>query len=129
ALPLVGFGELLTAARHRGFLPGLGKASFDQLGNVLLAPFALLGLYLSLRLGARWIERRSFAVYGSTPNARFRREILLGMAFAALLMTLVFGLEWLSGALAVTGHLAPAALGIASLLGLLYSLVKVASVG
>jgi membrane protease YdiL (CAAX protease family) len=129
ALPLVGLGELLTAARHRGFLSGLGKETFDQLGNVLLAPFALLGLYLSLRLGVRWIERRSFAVYGSTPNARFRRELLLGMGFATLLMTLVFALEWLSGAVAVTGHLAPATLDTASLVGLLYSLVKVAGVG
>lgn len=129
ALPVIGLGETLTAARHHGFLSSLEKEPFDQLGNVLIAPVAILALYWSLRLGARWIERRSFAVYGSSPDRRWWRELAAGMAFAALLMGLIFAVERLAGWLRITGHLDARALSRAAWIGLLFSFVKVVCVG
>ncbi|HVR97900.1 MAG TPA: hypothetical protein VMW27_14880, partial [Thermoanaerobaculia bacterium] len=129
ALPLLTLGELLSHARHRGFLSSLSKETFDQLGNVLLAPIVIVSLYWSLRLGARWIERRSFSLYGATPDRRWWRELSAGLALATLLMTLVFAVELLAGWLRMTGHLAPGAVDLAAGIGLLFSLVKVVCVG
>jgi membrane protease YdiL (CAAX protease family) len=129
ALPLITLGELLSHARHQGFLSSLAKESFDQLGNIVLAPIVILALYWSLRLGAQWIEHRGFSVYGSTPNRRWWRELACGIAFATLLMTLIFAVELLAGWVRITGHLDSAALSRAASIGIFFSLVKVVCVG
>ena len=74
----------------------MNKQTFDQIGNIVVAPFAAMLIYLSLRIGASKIEKRDFSVYGMTLSITWMRQFLLGFILSALLMTLIFVVEYLA---------------------------------
>src|SRR5262249_47387455 len=90
-------GNLFSAARNHGFLAGLNKQTFDQVGNVLIAPVAGFLIYFTLKFGATKIERRDFSIYGSRLSPVWWKEFRGGFVLAAVLMTLVFVIEYLAG--------------------------------
>lgn len=85
----------------------MNKQTFDQIGNIVVAPFAAMLIYLSLRIGASKIEKRDFSVYGMTLSITWMRQFLLGFILSALLMTLIFVVEYLAGWIHVSGFFMP----------------------
>lgn len=80
-------------------------------GNTLLlnplvsAPYTvatLLAFVGSLWLAARFVDRRPFADYGLHLNGRWWADFAFGLALGALLMALIFTLEWAAGWLEIT---------------------------
>jgi len=112
-----------------------------QLGSYLILPwFPFLpadllqpllptaAITLATLLARRWLDHRSFASLGLLWSARALKDLFFGLALSAGLMTLIFGIEWSLGWIAITGtsfqQLPTAAvLGNLAQAGLLYACV------
>ena len=126
---ILAIGTLLSYGRHRALLARLDKHTFDQIGNIVVAPFAALAIYLSLKFGSRWIERRNFSIYGITVSPVWWRELWFGFALSAALMTLIFVAELLAGWIRIEGYFRVSQAGDLLSISLLYCVVKVVVVG
>ncbi len=76
-----------------------------QQGDPLLASQAimLMAVVASVYLGRRWLDRRSFLSLGLFWNRRALQDIGAGLLIAALMMGLIFLIEWGAGWLSVQG--------------------------
>ena len=126
---VVGVSSLLSYGRHHGLLAGVNKETFDQIGNMAMALVVTPLIILSLKLGARKIERRDFSIYGVVLSRTWMRQFLGGLGLAAGLMTLVFVGEYLAGWIQITGYHEVTQPGNILAVSLLFSLVKVIAVG
>ncbi len=61
---ILALGTLLSYGRHHGLLAAVNRQTFDQIGNMIIAPFAAALIYITLKIGATKIERRDFSIYG-----------------------------------------------------------------
>ena len=126
---ILGVGLSLSYWRDHGLLSTVNKQTFDQIGNMIVAPFAAMLIYLSLRIGARKIERRDFSIYGATLSLKGAKQFLMGFALSAALMTFIFAVEYFAGWIRIEGYFGVTQPGNVLLVSLLYSLVKVVIVG
>jgi membrane protease YdiL (CAAX protease family) len=126
---VAGTGSLLTCGRHHGLLAGLNKETFDHIGNIVIAPIATALIYLSLKIGAKKIDRRDFSIYGVTLSLAWMKQFSFGFALAAVLMTFVFVAELALGWVHIEGYFNVTAAQNSLPVSLLYSLVKVIAVG
>ena len=126
---VLGSGVFLSYGRDHGLLAGVNKQTFDQIGNIVVAPVAATLIYLSLKIGARMIERRDFSIYGATLSSTWMKQFSLGFALAAALMTFIFVTEYVAGWIQVEGYFGVTQAGYVLPVSLLYSLVKVVIVG
>jgi len=128
-LGVVGVGNLLSYGRDHGLLAGLNKETFDQIGNMVVALFATTLIIVSLKLGARKIDRRDFSIYGVALSRSWMKQFFVGLGLAAGLMTFVFVVEYSAGWIHITGYFGVTKAGNILAMSFLFSLVKVIAVG
>jgi len=126
---ILGIGLSLSYGRGHGLLSTVNKQTFDQIGNMIVAPIAAAVIYLSLRIGSRKIERRDFSVYGASLSLTWAKQFLMGFVLSAALMTFIFAVEYFAGWIRIEGHFGVTQPGNILSISLLYSLVKVVIVG
>ena len=124
-IAIVGMGSLLTYARHHDLLASTDKETFDQIGNMIVAPVAAALVYLSLKVGARRVENRDFSIYGMTFSRTWIDQFLFGCALAGGLITLIFAAEYLAGWIHIEGFFRVTNPQNVISVSLLFSLVKV----
>lgn len=92
-------GSILT-----GNPPEAGNAEAAPLWvqNVLFAIQAL-GIFLSVYIAGRFIDRRKFADFGLHFNRDWWRDLGFGLALGVVLMALIFAVELAAGWIVVTG--------------------------
>ena len=94
ALLIIGFMFLLSAVVAWGIRPiagGLPDGPLLQILSSLITTAAMLGAAV---LAARRLDRRKFADYGFHFNRRWWLDLGFGLALGALLMGLIFLIEW-----------------------------------
>ena len=94
ALLIIGFMFLLSAVVAWGIRPiagGLPDGPLAQILSSLITTAAMLGAAV---LAARRLDRRKFADYGFHFNRRWWLDLGFGLALGALLMGLIFLVEW-----------------------------------
>jgi hypothetical protein len=64
---------------------------------------SLIALTLSVYLARRWYDQRSFRSLGLNWGAEARRDLLVGILIAAVLMGFIFLIEWVFGLLTFNG--------------------------
>lgn len=129
AVPLLGLGNLLSSGRDHGFLAQVNKETFDQIGNIIIGPVVTILIYLSLRIGVRKIEKRSFGVYGSGLVSEWVSEYLQGVALGAVLLAIIFVAELALGWVRIEGYVKVSAPQNLLAVSFLFSLVKIVCVG
>ncbi|HET9300859.1 MAG TPA: type II CAAX endopeptidase family protein [Candidatus Polarisedimenticolaceae bacterium] len=129
ALPILLVAEPLTWLHRRAvFLPGLSKAVYDPVVNMIVGPLVTLAVIASVALGRRWIDKRGWDAYGVCFDARGWAALPAGFGLGVLLMSAIFAVELAFGWVEVRGFLAQNA-GIPLALGLSFTLVKDLCVG
>lgn len=123
--------EPLTAAHKAGrFLPSLNKESYDRAINMIVGPLLVVAFAASVWVAARYIDRRpSLDRLGIRFDLRGWLGLFLGMSVGALLMTIVFGVEWFMGWVVVSGRQTTNVTGVTFGLALAFTSVKVVCVG
>jgi uncharacterized protein len=123
ALPVLFVAEPLTGLHKRGlFLAGYGHDDYDQAVNILIGPLLVLAVLGSIAIAARWLDKRPLRDFGLVVDRAWWTSLALGFAIGALVMTLVFAVEYAAGWVEIRGtSLAPLALA--------YSVVKALCVG
>jgi uncharacterized protein len=118
---------ILAAVAAQGVvLATFGKGS--SRGTALMAV-----LYLSFETGAAWllarfIDRRRFADYGYHVNRGWWLDFAFGLAVGALMISAIFGVEWLAGWVTVTAP-APSKDGMPLPVAVLAALLMFIAVG
>lgn len=103
ALLIVGFMFLLSAVVEwavRQASGGLPNGPLLQIVNGLITTAAMLGAAV---LAARRLDRRKFADYGFHFNRRWWLDLGFGLALGAILMGLIFLVEWGLGWIQIEG--------------------------
>ncbi len=123
ALPVLLVAEPLTWLHKRGlFLAGYGHDDYDRAVNILIGPLLVLAVLGSIAIAARWLDKRPLRDFALVVDRAWWRSLALGFATGALVMTLVFAVEYAAGWVEIRGtNLAPLALA--------YSVVKALCVG
>ena len=129
ALPILLVAEPLTwLHRRKVFLPGLAKAVYDPVVNMIVGPLVTLAVIASVALGRRWIDKRGWSAYGVRLDARWWAALPAGFGLGVLLMAAIFVFELAFGWIEVRGFLVQNA-GMPVALGLAFTLVKDLCVG
>lgn len=124
--PIILIAEPLTALHRRGlFLPDYGHESYDRIINMIVGPFLVAGVLISIAIAGRWLDHRTFADFGARIDRAWWYGLLGGFLLGTVLMTLVFVVEYASGWLAVTGFCVPNVSGVSLALAFSFSFVKV----
>lgn len=120
ALPIVLIAEPLTALHRSGlFLPLLDHDRYDRVINAIVGPLLTCGVVASVLIAARWFDRRPLSHYGVVIDAMWWRCLALGFAISGAVMLMIFGFEYVAGAIVVTSGTTT----------IWYSIVKVLCVG
>lgn len=69
----------------------------------LTIPAELVGVFGSMWIAARWIDRRPFAAYGLHLNRLWWLDFWVGLGLGALLMAGIFLVEWAAGWVSIDG--------------------------
>jgi hypothetical protein len=126
-LPAVALGESLSWLRRRGLLRGVSDLVFDKIADLFVGPLIAILILVSLALAARWLDRRRFIDLGFRITPRWLKDLAFGFAVSGLVMTALFTVAFMAGWVRVTGVPRVTA-GLPLLLGISYSVVKVACV-
>ncbi len=94
---------------------------------VLSGLFTLLSILLSVAIAGRWLDRRAFRDFGLHLSRAWWRDWAFGLGLGALLMLLIFAVEWAAGWITVTGLFRAPASGFAT--GILQSAITFVFVG
>jgi uncharacterized protein len=130
ALPVVAIAEPLTALHRRGlFLPGLAHDAYDHVVNMIVGPFLTAGVIASVALARRRLDHGTMAELGVRLDRRWWTGLALGFGVGALVMGLVFAVEYALGFVVVTGTCAVNAATVPFGLALAFSAVKCLCVG
>lgn len=129
-IPIFGIAEPLTALHRRGlFLPSYNHEAYDRVINMIVGPFLAAAVVGSIAIAGRWLDRRPFSDFGGRIDRAWWSGLGLGFGLGALLMTLLFALEYAAGWIRVTGFFAVRVAGVSLALALAFSVVKVLCVG
>lgn len=129
-IPIFGIAEPLTALHRRGlFFPGLDHEAYDRVINMIVGPVLAAAVIGSIAIARRWLDRRRFVELGGRMDRAWWSHLGFGLALGALLVTLVFAVEYAAGWIRVTGFFVPRVAGVPLGLALSFSLVKVLCVG
>jgi membrane protease YdiL (CAAX protease family) len=130
ALPIVAIAEPLTALHRRGlFLPGLGHDAYDRVVNIIVGPFLTAGVIASCAIARRRLDHGTMAELGVRLDRRWWTGLALGFGVGAVVMGLVFAVEFACGWVTVTGTFAVNAGGASLGVALAFSAVKCLCVG
>ncbi len=105
ALLIVGAMFLLSAVVEwavRQTASGLPNGPLLQIVNGLITAVAMLGAAV---LAARWLDRRKFSDYGFHFSRRWWFDLAFGLGLGAILMGLIFLVEWAFGWIQIEGML------------------------
>lgn len=91
--------EMATSQRDPAAGGGIGAA-------LIMAAVAVLGIVLPTLFAARFFDRRPVSDLGLQFTARWRRDLLFGLVLGALLVVLVFLVEYALGWITVEGFYA-----------------------
>ena len=128
--PIVLTGELLSAARKQGVLPvTLTDEVFDKVINLILGPLFAVLVVVSIWLAGRLLDRRRFADFGVHLKLNWWLDLGFGLVLGAVLMGLIFVLEFEAGWVIITGTLQSTSPALPLSLALFYPFVKVLCVG
>lgn len=128
-VPILVVAEPLTALHRRGFfLPTYGHDAYDRVINMLVGPLFTAAVVGAVAIAGRWLDHRPFAAFGVRLDGAWWRGLAVGLGLGALVMTLVFALEYAVGWITVSGLLVTTAPGVSVAFGLTFSLVKVTCV-
>jgi membrane protease YdiL (CAAX protease family) len=129
-VPILGVAEPLTWLHRRGlFLAGYAHDDYDRVVNMIIGPLLAVAVIGSIVLAARWLDHRRVEEFGVRLDRPWWNGLALGFGVGALVMTLVFIIEYALGWIMLTGTMATTMAGIPLGLSLLFSVVKVLCVG
>ena len=102
---LVTFGYILVVQLlyFAGILSPIGITMQD--GMLISSVILLAAIMLSIWLTGRWLDRRRLSGFGLHLSRSWWQDFALGLGLGALLMTLIFLVEWGSGLVTVSGTL------------------------
>jgi hypothetical protein len=128
--PVVLVGESLNAARTRGVLfAGVHDEIFDKVVNLIVGPLFTVMVVISVWLAGRLLDRRRFSEFGVHLSRAWWMDFGFGLGLGAVLMGLIFAVEWAAGWAVVTGTLQPTSPSLPLSVALIFSLVKAMCVG
>lgn len=128
--PVVLVGESLNAARKRGILfAGVHDELFDKVVNLIVGPLFTVMVVVSVWLAGRLLDRRRFTGFGVHLGRDWWIDLGFGLALGAVLMGLIFAVEWAAGWVVITGTLQTTSPNLPLSLALIFSLVKAMCVG
>jgi hypothetical protein len=129
-LPILLIAEPLTALHKRGlFLTSLDKESYDRAINIIIGPVLTAMIITSIWLAGRWLDRRKLADFGLHLTRKWYADLFFGLGLGAVLMSLVFCLEYQQGWIRAVGTFQTTVPGLSLSLGLLFSVTKDLCVG
>jgi membrane protease YdiL (CAAX protease family) len=96
---------------------------------MLNAVITLLIITAGLWMAARWIDKRLFKNFGFHFSNRWWQDFVIGLLLGVLLMSLIFGFEWLAGWIEVRWVLNLSSTGFSSLLLFFFSFIGYICVG
>jgi len=107
----------ITAAAQQPLVMGLSSVT------------TLLAAFLSVWLAGRFVDRRPFADFGFHLDLAWWRDLGFGLALGALLMAIIFVVEWALGWVEITGTLVTQRVGFSFLGAILLQAVTYLCVG
>jgi membrane protease YdiL (CAAX protease family) len=128
--PIVVIGESLSAAQKRGMLPlAFTGVIGDKLLDLIVGPLFAVLIIASVWLAGRLLDRRHFADFGLHLSRAWWSDLCFGFGLGAVLMGLIFLVEWAAGWVTIQGTFQVSVPGLPLSLALVYVLVKDVCVG
>jgi membrane protease YdiL (CAAX protease family) len=132
-LPLV---VVVIAGLLLGLASGASTAGMDTSSVtespgllVLLQMGMLLGCVLSVWLAGRFLDRRRFRDFGLRLNRDWWIDFAFGLGLGALLMNLIFLIEWVAGWITIAGTFHASTLHVSFTLALILYMINFVAVG
>jgi len=130
-IAMVGMAPLLSM--RQGVPLQQTAADWEPAGSsevmVNLSLVILVGAVLSVWLAGRFLDRRRFSDFGLHLSRDWWIDFAFGLVLGALLMALIFLVEWTAGWITITGTFHAPATHISLVLGLLLYLTSFIAVG
>jgi hypothetical protein len=124
-------GQFLLSSTLSALIPDPGSATVTvkEIAAALLQFTSQLAMAVSVWLVGRYMDRRPFGGFGLHLDGRWWGDFGFGLALGALLIALIFLVEWAAGWVRVTGLFVTQAGGLSFMPGILVPLVGYLAVG
>lgn len=101
----------------------------SELFHLVLAAISLVVTLITIWPAGRFLDRRKFTDFGLHLHRNWWIDLCFGLALGAVLMFLIFLVEWAAGWVTLAGFFRPSSTGLPLALGILFNLVAYICVG